>query len=105
MVTINIFQYIIGDILLFFGGCIAIGIVWGITDTMPSTSPYRRGYRKGYLEATNDMKGKYTPELTAKWKVDRDDESRHYCSNCNQSNHWGEVPFCPWCGARMVNEE
>lgn len=34
-----------------------------------------------------------------------DDESRHFCSNCNQSNHWDEVPYCPWCGADMRGEE
>ena len=24
------------------------------------------------------------------------------CSNCNQFNDWGDVPFCPWCGAEMI---
>lgn len=23
------------------------------------------------------------------------------CSNCNRFNDWGDVPFCPWCGANM----
>jgi len=23
------------------------------------------------------------------------------CSVCNQFNDWGDVPFCPWCGADM----
>lgn len=27
--------------------------------------------------------------------------TRVVCSNCNQGNTWGEVPYCPWCGARM----
>lgn len=26
------------------------------------------------------------------------------CSNCNQFNDWGDVPFCPWCGADMRGE-
>ena len=43
----------------------------------------------------------YKPIKKAHWKIDREDESIHYCSNCNQSNHWGEVPYCPWCGADM----
>ena len=41
----------------------------------------------------------------AQWKTDREDESRHYCSNCNQANNWGEVPFCPWCGSDMRGNE
>ena len=27
--------------------------------------------------------------------------TRHTCSNCGQANTWGEVPYCPWCGAKM----
>lgn len=43
----------------------------------------------------------YEQKKKARWLVDRDDESIHYCSNCNQSNNWVEVPYCPWCGADM----
>ena len=43
----------------------------------------------------------FKPIKKARWAIDRDNESRHYCSNCNQANNWGEVPFCPWCGADM----
>lgn len=27
------------------------------------------------------------------------------CSVCNQFNDWGDVPFCPWCGADMRGEK
>lgn len=27
--------------------------------------------------------------------------TRSTCSICNQANGWGEVPYCPWCGAKM----
>lgn len=27
--------------------------------------------------------------------------TRSTCSVCNQANGWGEVPYCPWCGAKM----
>ncbi len=26
---------------------------------------------------------------------------RIVCSNCNQANAWGDVPYCPWCGTKM----
>ena len=47
----------------------------------------------------------YKPVKKARWMVDREDEVKHYCSNCKQSNSWGEVPFCPWCGADMRGEK
>ena len=45
----------------------------------------------------------YKPIKKAHWEIDSNDKYRHrrYCSNCNQTNSWGEVPFCPWCGADM----
>lgn len=30
---------------------------------------------------------------------------RVVCSNCNQANNWGDVPYCPWCGAEMEGLE
>lgn len=31
--------------------------------------------------------------------------TRYTCSRCNQANGWGDVPYCPWCGAKNKNGE
>ena len=31
--------------------------------------------------------------------------TRSTCSICNQANGWGEVPYCPWCGAKMEKKD
>ena len=41
------------------------------------------------------------PDIKGKWiKSDYPDYGTK-CSVCNQRNAWGEVNFCPWCGADM----
>lgn len=42
------------EAIAFFGGIIAMTLVWFWTD-MSINSPYRRGYRDGYTEATKAL--------------------------------------------------
>lgn len=32
-------------------------------------------------------------------------ETHAKCSICNNTNTWGEVAFCPWCGSDMRKKE
>lgn len=53
----------------------------------------------------------WATQLTGSWNVTEnvveqldgtfETYTRATCSNCNQANTWGEVPYCPWCGAKM----
>ena len=51
-------------------------------------------------------------ELTAKWIKPVPGDGEPYCSNCKAeqiaqytlANVWTiETPYCPWCGAKMMN--
>ena len=37
------------------------------------------------------------------WITEPDGFLHSKCSRCNQFNDWGDVPYCPWCGAKMGN--
>lgn len=41
------------------------------------------------------------PKPHGKWIMvtEPDGFTHSKCSNCNQFNDWGDVPFCPWCGS------
>ena len=61
---------------------------------------YEEAYEHGWTEAESKYR-EILDRKHGKWLVYREDEVTHYCSNCKQLNSWGEVPFCPWCGADM----
>lgn len=49
----------------------------------------------------------YEVRRTGKWIMitETDGFMHSKCDQCNQFNDWGDVPFCPWCGAKMVRGE
>ena len=64
---------------------------------------YTIGFQDG-LKGTKH--GRWIKENDISYELNGQFETytRAVCSECNQANTWGEVPFCPWCGARMIDE-
>lgn len=61
------------------------------------------------IEAINEQRadGEWIPEEETFTDLNGTIETytRFACSRCNQANGWGQVPFCPWCGAKNKNGE
>lgn len=73
---------------------------------------YTRGYQDGFQEAKQlyeklELKGEWIQNEKTFEDLSGSIETytRSTCSVCNQANDWGEVPYCPWCGARMEKKD
>ena len=73
---------------------------------------YTRGFNDGFKEAKQlyekiELKGEWNrnEETTEDLSGSFETYTRSTCSVCNQANGWGEVPYCPWCGARMEKKD
>lgn len=71
---------------------------------------YTLGYKDGFLEAKKQFEkptGKWilSEETTEDLSGSFETYTRSTCSVCNQANGWGEVPYCPWCGAKMEKKD
>lgn len=57
---------------------------------------YAMGYQDGVRTVLSERP-------TGKWIYGNLDHST--CSNCNYANHYGDLPFCPNCGADMRGDK
>ena len=104
-------------------GMFTTGIMQAI-DNAPTVEPFepdyvgaerlkarQRGYNEGYhngMEMGKTLNPKIKQGEWIRSEETFEDLSgsfetytRSTCSICNQANGWGEVPYCPWCGAKM----
>lgn len=58
---------------------------------------------KGEIEGDYEIIGKYEERPQGEWLIIEEPDGLIHakCSNCNQFNDWGDVAYCPWCGAKM----
>ena len=49
-----------------------------------------------YANVRQNLRGAWIPQY-----VKPEHRQTFKCSNCNQQNIWGAVPYCPWCGCKM----
>jgi hypothetical protein len=67
------------------------------TPTVP-LSDFKEGYKQAIIDGKTNFSRPH-----GKWIYECLDYSK--CSNCNYANHYGDLPFCPNCGASMEEAE
>lgn len=96
------------------------GVIWSAIDNAPTVEPCYQ--TTSCLDCKNyDKANYYCPrfcevirEITEEikrphgkwiWITEPDGFLHSKCSRCNQFNDWGDVAYCPWCGAEMRGEK
>lgn len=59
----------------------------------------RNQYNKGYTDARTQFE-----RPSGRWIMQDELYLIRYCSECRTANGIMAFPFCPWCGAEMIDE-